>query len=69
MKDITTLDEALAELDNMQNQRDLAMKVIHRLEKELDELNDVAKRFPHLLGNLKENATRLESRLIITEKN
>jgi len=34
------LAQALVELDNMQDQRDLAMKVISRLERERDEARD-----------------------------
>jgi predicted CopG family antitoxin len=56
MKNIKTLDEALEELDNMQNQRDLAMDVIHRLEKERDEALEEVRKLKIILDYIKKKA-------------
>jgi uncharacterized protein (DUF3084 family) len=45
------LAQALVELDNMQDQRDLAMKVISRLERERDKAREEAHRFRSLHYN------------------
>ena len=48
-------DEAREHLDNMQDQRDFAMKVIKRLEQERDEAREEVKRLKVILDLIKKD--------------